>query len=165
MSGHLAHGPANRGRRVLETAAPLFVCEPAGEPRGGAVLVHGLLGLTHDVEAACRELAAHGWLAVAPFLYHGHGGPAFGPGPEEESRARVELAGLSRDDLDADVSAAVAYLANRGCLDVAVVGLGTGTGGFPPLESFAGGRGVPLLETGPVPLEAALWRRVEEITA
>jgi hypothetical protein len=62
------------------------------------------------------------------------------------------------------VSAAVAYLAGRGCLEAAVIGLGTGADGFPPLESFAGGRGVPLLETGPAPLGAALRRWLEELT-
>ena len=161
MSGHLAHGPANRGRRVLDAAAPLFVREPAGEPRGGAVVVHGLAGLTHEVEAACRELAAHGWLAVAPFLYHGHGGPAFGSGPGEEARARAELAGLSPGTLAADVSAAVGYLSGRGCPEVTLIGFGTGQDGFPPLESFAGGHGARLLEAGTVPL-GALWRQLEE---
>lgn len=166
MGGHLAHGPANRGKRVLETAAPLFVCEPDQVPRGGLVVVHGLFGLTHAVEAACRRLAADGWLTAAPFLYHSHGGPVFG----EAARARAELSGLSLADLGGDVAAALAYLAGRGCLEAAVIGLGTGRDGFPPLATFAGGRGAPLLELpdglaagGPAaddPAADGLWRRV-----
>lgn len=151
--GHLAHGPANRGRRVLETAAPLFVCEPPSDPRGGVVLIHGLVGLTHDAEAACRRLASDGWLTVAPFLYHACGGRVF----EDLDRARDAL---SLADLAADVTAAVIYLAGRGCLDTAVIGLGTGAEGFPSLASFASGPGVPLLELPAGPISARNWARV-----
>lgn len=155
--GHLAHGPANRGRRVLETAAPLFVCEPPSDPRGGAVLIHGLPGLTHDAEAACRRLASGGWLTVAPFLYHASGGRVF----DDPDRARAELAGLSPAGLAADVTAAVTYLAGRGCLDTAVIGLGTGADGFPPLASFATGPGAPLLDLPAGPVSVGDWARVD----
>jgi dienelactone hydrolase len=96
--GHLAHGPANRRRRVLETAAPLFVCEPSEAPRGGVIVVHDVLGLTHDAEAACRRLARGGWLAVAPFLYHQHGGPAvvgFGIGGYLSASAACSVPGVT----------------------------------------------------------------------
>jgi carboxymethylenebutenolidase len=122
--GHLAHGPANRRRHVLDTAAPLFVCEPFDAARGGAILVHDVLGLTHDAEAACRYLAWDGWLTVAPFLLHEHGGPTFGL--SSLPAARAELGRLSLSDLGADLTAAASYLAGRGCGDLAVVGFGTG---------------------------------------
>jgi carboxymethylenebutenolidase len=118
MSGHLAHGPANRGRRRNDTAAPLFVCEPRTSPRGGVVVVHDLFGLTPDAEAAARRLAADGWLAVAPFLYHGHGGPVF----RDRPAARAEWASLSLADLDGDIAAAESYLAERGCRAPVVLG-------------------------------------------
>lgn len=126
MGGHLAHGPANRGRRHLRAAAPLFVCEPPQAPCGGAVVVHGMLGLAHDAEAACRRLAAAGWLTAAPFLYHGHGGPVFGESAAAAAGARAELAGLSLAEAGGDVAAAVSYLAGRGCPDAVVLGFGTG---------------------------------------
>ena len=122
--GHLAHGPANRRRRVLETAAPLFVCEPSGAARGGVIVVHDVLGLTHDAEAACRRLARAGWLSVAPFLFHEHGGPTFGL--SSLATARAELGRRSLGDLGADLTAAASYLAGRGCGDVVVAGFGTG---------------------------------------
>jgi dienelactone hydrolase len=122
--GHLAHGPANRRRRVLETAAPLFVCEPSDATRGGVIVVHDVLGLTHDAEAACRHLARAGWLSVAPFLFHSHGGPTFGL--SALAAARAELGRRSLSDLGADLTAAASYLAGRGCGDVAVAGFGTG---------------------------------------
>lgn len=122
--GHLAHGPANRRRRVLETAAPLFVREPGRAPRGGVIVIHDVLGLTHDAEAACRALARNGWLAVAPFLYHEHGGPAFPLSSLADARA--ELVRLSLPGLEADLAAAASYLTARGCGGVAVAGFGTG---------------------------------------
>jgi dienelactone hydrolase len=122
--GHLAHGPANRRRRVLETAAPLFVCEPSAAARGGVIVVHDVLGLTHDAEAACRHLARAGWLSVAPFLFHSRGGPTFSL--SSLAAARAELGRRSLSDLGADLTAAGSYLAGRGCVDVAVAGFGTG---------------------------------------
>jgi len=122
--GHLAHGPANRRRRVLETAAPLFVCEPSGASRGGVIVVHDMLGLTHDAEAACRHLARDGWLTVAPFLFHSRGGPTFGL--SSLAAARAELGRRSPGELGADLAAAASYLAGRGCGDVAVAGFGAG---------------------------------------
>ena len=124
MAGHLAHGPANRGRRVLQAAAPLFICEPGQPPRGGAVVIHGVRGLTHETEAACRLLARDGWFAAAPLLYHEHGGTVF---PEsDQAGARAELASLPLATLAADLAAAVSYLSGRGIGAPAVIGFGTG---------------------------------------
>ncbi|HEY6496915.1 MAG TPA: dienelactone hydrolase family protein [Trebonia sp.] len=109
---------------MLETAAPLFVCEPSGASRGGVIVVHDMLGLTHDAEAACRHLARDGWLTVAPFLYHSRGGPTFGL--SSLAAARAELGRRSPGELGADLTAAASYLARRGCGDLAVVGFGTG---------------------------------------
>lgn len=192
--GHLAHGPANRRRRRLETAAPLFVCEPPGTPRGGAIVVHDVLGLTPDVEAACRHLARRGWLAAAPILYHEHGGPAFGL--SALATARAELGRMSLASLGADLTAAAWYLAERGCGDLAVVGFGAGgylaacavpsvpgviaavticaTEGAdvwpdaPPLAELACSRHVPLLELAALPDPGAgddAWRRVAAFLA
>ena len=176
MGGHLAHGPANRGRRVLDTAAPLFVCEPRTAPRGGVVMMHDIFGLTHEVEAACRRLAGDGWLTVAPFLYHRHGGPVFGDSVSGDSAfensvsrdsvaavagARAELSGLSLKDLGGDVAAAVSYLAGRGCPQAAIIGLGTGRYGFPSLAELAGGRGAPLLELADGLAGDGPWRRID----
>jgi hypothetical protein len=161
MGGHLAHGPANRGRRVPDTAAPLFVCEPRTAPRGGVVMVHGIFGLTHEVEAACRRLAGNGWLTVAPFLYHRHGGPVFGESAASVADARAELSGLSLKDLGGDVAAAVCYLAGRGCPQSAIIGLGTGRYGFPSPAELANSRGAPLLELADGLAGDGPWRRID----
>jgi hypothetical protein len=46
-------------RRVLKTAAPLFVCEPSDAARGGVIVVHDVPA-EHDAEAAGRHLAREG---------------------------------------------------------------------------------------------------------
>lgn len=123
MGGHrLSHGPANRGRRVLQAAAPLFVCRPASPPRGGVIVLHDVHGMTERVERACRSLALGGWLAVSPFLYHQRGGPAF----EDAGTARAAMAELSPEDVAADVAAAHSYLEARAPSRPAVVGFGAG---------------------------------------
>jgi dienelactone hydrolase len=129
MGGHhLSHGPANRGRRVLQTAAPLFVCRPEAPPKGGVIVLHDVHGMTEPIERACRLLALDGWLAVSPYLYYQRGGPAFpDTGPETvPEAARAEMAGLSPDDVAADIAAAHAYLTARAPSRPAVAGLGAG---------------------------------------
>lgn len=121
---HLSHGPANRGRRVLQNAAPLFVCEPDGPPRGGAVVLHDVFGMTEDTDDACRTLARDGLLTVAPFLYHERGGPAFERAALDAARA--QMARLRPDDIAADIAGALSYLAARGVERPAVVGFGAG---------------------------------------
>ncbi|MEV5749253.1 dienelactone hydrolase family protein [Actinoallomurus sp. NPDC052308] len=118
------HGPANRGRRVLAMAAPLFVREPDGEPRGGAVVLHDVFGVTEYAEEVCRALARTGRLAVSPYLYYQRGGPAFDAG--ELGAARGHMAELTADDLTADIDAALSYLRARTTGPVLVVGFSMG---------------------------------------
>jgi dienelactone hydrolase len=108
MSHSHAHGPANRGRVVRTTAAPVFVCEPAA-PRGAVIVLHGPGGITAELEAGMRRAAARGLLAVAPYLYYRDGGPEY-PSPDEAEAAYARLTG---DDVDTDVEAATRYVTER----------------------------------------------------
>jgi carboxymethylenebutenolidase len=122
-SGH-GHGPANRGRKVLATAAPLFVREPDGASHGGAVVLHDVFGVTEYAEEVCRALAREGRLAVSPYLYYQRGGPAFDAG--ELTAARTHMEGLTADDLACDVAAALEYLRARTRGPILVVGFSMG---------------------------------------
>ncbi|MFB4319492.1 dienelactone hydrolase family protein [Actinomadura sp. 21ATH] len=124
--GHLSHGPANRGRRVLQTAAPLFVREPWSgvDVRGGVVVLHDVLGVTDLAEDVCRRLARDGRLAVSPYLYYERGGPAFDTA--ELAVARREMERLRGEDLAADIDGAISYLKGRGVSRVAVAGFSMG---------------------------------------
>jgi carboxymethylenebutenolidase len=114
---HHAHGPANRGRVVLTTAAPLFVCEPSGAPRAAVIALHGRHGITAAFERGLRAVAVHGYLAAAPFHYFRDGGPEY----VTASSARDAYAALSEADIDADVDAALDHLGGRLGLRVAAV--------------------------------------------
>jgi len=115
---HHAHGPANRRRIMLATAAPLFVCEPLAEAPGAAVIaLHGPHGITAEFERALRALAAHGYLAAAPFHYYRDGGPEY----VSEAAASSAYAALDADDIDADVDAAIEHVSGRLGLPVTAV--------------------------------------------
>jgi carboxymethylenebutenolidase len=118
------HPPANRGRRVLAMAAPLFVCEPDGDIRGGAIVLHDLFGITEYTEDTCRWLARTGLLAISPYLYHQRGGPAFDSG--ERATARGHMTGLTADDMTDDIDAALHYLRARTAGPAVVIGYGMG---------------------------------------
>lgn len=122
---HHSHGPANRRRRVLPTAAPLFVEEPSGPVRGGVIVLHDIFGLTDYIEHYCRLLAQSGWLAVAPYHYYDVGGREY----SDVSTALAALGRLSTRGLTDDVAAGLAYLTERRGLDnrsVAVLGFSMG---------------------------------------
>lgn len=123
---HHAHGPANRGRRVLRTAAPLFVRFPRTRPRAAVVVLHDAYGLTEPIEDCCRALARCGYVAVAPYLYYETGGKEFRPEHEQTAKAAMSL--LADDDLAADVAGALDHLHTRLAVPArttAVLGVGT----------------------------------------
>src|SRR5215510_1563805 len=82
-------------------AATLTVAEPERVVRGGLVVLHEAGGVTDAVRLLVSALAAEGWLAVAPHLYHGSL-------PQEEQVRR-----LSGDSVLADTDIAFAMLAGR----------------------------------------------------
>lgn len=51
-------------------SVPITVVEPDAVPRGGIVVLQEARGVTDDVLRLQGALAAEGWLAVAPHLYH-----------------------------------------------------------------------------------------------
>lgn len=91
----------------------LTVVEPDGAQRGGIVVVHEAHGVTDAVLQLADGLAAEGWLAVVPHLFHrdGHAGAPADQHPDEV-RGRVER--LSADSVLADTDASFRWLARRG---------------------------------------------------
>lgn len=135
---HHSHGPANRGRVVHTTAAPLFVCGATGSPTA-VVAVHGEPGIDHDFETGVRALAGAGAVVVAPYLYFRDGGPDY-PHPD---RARAAFARLDAGAVDVDLDAAVAHLTGRlGIAPSAVRVVGSGAG-VPAARRAAARHGLP----------------------
>ncbi|MHA6803818.1 dienelactone hydrolase family protein [Salinifilum ghardaiensis] len=154
---HRAHGPANRRRRVLRTAAPLFVRFPEGTPRAGAIVLHDVCGLTESVEEHCRSLARLGCVVVAPFLYYETGGKEFRPENTETARAAMEL--LAAEDLAADLTAAADHLRERVGVRVgATAVLGFGMGGHLATWAAAVHEFAAAVAHEPLGVETAPWR-------
>lgn len=127
VAHHHAHGPANRRRRVLETAAPLFVRFPDRLADTAVVVLHDVFGLTEPVEQCCRMLAALGHLAVAPYFYYETGGREFTP--TEPATAQLAWSRLVESGLRADVTGALDHLERRcgiPAASTAVLGIGAG---------------------------------------
>lgn len=125
---HHAHGPANRGRTVHTTSAPLFVTGSDGrdgDDGGAVVIVHGETGIDAGLEDGARAVAATGRLVVVPYLYFRDGGPDY-PHPEQAGAAHARL---TPDDIDADIDGAVDHITGRLGLDrgsIRLLGVGRG---------------------------------------
>jgi carboxymethylenebutenolidase len=100
---------------------PAVAARPA-EARGGVVVLQEAFGLTSHIRSICDRLAAAGYHAVAPALYHREGAPVV-----DYSRmdlAQPLMAKLRADDLMADTASSAAYLNDAGfpAAQVAVLG-------------------------------------------
>jgi carboxymethylenebutenolidase len=92
------------------SALRLTVAEPVSAVRGGIVVLHEARGVTDAVRGLVRGLAADGWLAVAPHLYHRDGTDEL-DGAEEEVRQQVDR--LDGEQVMADTDTAFGWLADR----------------------------------------------------
>ncbi|MGH9078264.1 MAG: dienelactone hydrolase family protein [Acidimicrobiales bacterium] len=86
--------------------------QPPGQARGGVVVVQEAFGVTAHIESVCRRLAAAGWTAVAPALFHRQGAPVL----RYDDYASVSplMAGLEADGIRADIGAALDHLESCG---------------------------------------------------
>ncbi|MDO8361332.1 MAG: dienelactone hydrolase family protein [Actinomycetota bacterium] len=90
----------------------LYVAKPGGEPKGGIVVIQEAFGVTTHIEDVCQLLAAAGYLAVAPALFHRQAQHVF---PYDDIPAVMPAMGaLTLAGLDADLDAAFRYLADCG---------------------------------------------------
>jgi len=85
-------------------ATDAYVVYPAGKGAGPAVVViHEWWGLNGQIRDVARRLAAQGYVAIVPDLYHGK----VASDPEQ---AHVLMRGLDDDRVFADLDAAIAWL-------------------------------------------------------
>lgn len=155
---HHSHGPANRGRRVLETSAPLFVRFPDRLAETAVIVVHDAYGLTTPIEDCCRALARLGHLAVAPILYYETGGRAFTT--DQPGIARAAWDRLRPADIVADVHGAVDYLERRCGIPPSSTALLSIGAGAPPATDPRLGAVVGAEEVCGLALDAATVRHL-----
>jgi carboxymethylenebutenolidase len=92
---------------------PLTVAGPAGAARGGVVVVHDARGITPYLRSVCSRLAAAGWLAAAPHLYH-RDGIAETPAADGWASAATDMLAFTGAGIAADVDGALGYLEKAG---------------------------------------------------
>lgn len=88
----------------------LTVSEPVTAVRGGIVVLHEARGVTEAVRTLVQGLAADGWLAVAPHLYHRDGTDEL-HGDDGQVEEHVDR--LMIDEMMADTDTAFGWLADR----------------------------------------------------
>src|ERR1041384_8068976 len=91
---------------------PLSVFEPSGPAKGALVVVQEAFGVNDHIEDVGRRLAAEGWLAVEPHLFHRTGDPKLGY--EDFSQVMPHMQALTADGVIADIDAALAHTAAAG---------------------------------------------------
>jgi carboxymethylenebutenolidase len=90
----------------------LYEAEPQGAARGAIVVLQEAFGVNSHIEDVCGRLAAEGYRAVAPHLFHRSGDPVI---EYEDMQTVVEhIMQVSADGLEADLDATLGHLADAG---------------------------------------------------
>jgi carboxymethylenebutenolidase len=116
------------------SALRLTVAEPVSAIRGGIVVLHEARGVTDSVRGIVHGLAADGWLAVAPHLYHRDGADEL-DGAEEEVQQQVDR--LEGEQVMADTDTAFGWLAEHGIAPDLMGVIGFDLGGSVALQVAA----------------------------
>jgi carboxymethylenebutenolidase len=112
------------------TVLPAYLARPTTAPAPtGVIVAHELFGVNPDIQSVADDLAAAGYLALAPEFYHRDAPP--GRWLERDDAGRQEGFGylnrLGRDHAVADVTAAMGWLRSQpGIQKVAIVGFSAG---------------------------------------
>jgi carboxymethylenebutenolidase len=98
-----------------------YRADPAGQTKGGVVLIQEIFGVNHHIRAVCDRLAIEGYAAVAPALFDRQQ-PNFESGysPDEIANARKFVANPDWGAMLRDVQAAIDEIKNDG--PVAIMG-------------------------------------------
>lgn len=108
-----------------------FLVTPAGGGKmPGIVVAQEAFGVNGHIREICRRLAASGYAALAPELYHREG-PGLEFAYSDYEACRPRLAALTNDGIEVDVNAAMGCLRSLPQVDPARVGvIGFCMGGF-----------------------------------
>ena len=86
-----------------EGAGPIraWRADPAGQPRGGVVVIQEIFGVNAHIREVTDRFAAEGYLAIAPAIFE-HVEKGFDVGYDADSRARgMAVVGQDRSRADA----------------------------------------------------------------
>ena len=112
------------------TSLPAYLSRPASDPAAtGVIVAHELFGVNPDIRGVADDLAAAGYLAIAPEFYHRDAEPGRWLARDDAGRREGfgYLHRLGRDQALADVAAAMAALRSEpGIERAAMVGFSAG---------------------------------------
>jgi carboxymethylenebutenolidase len=98
-----------------------YRADPAGQSKGGVVVIQEIFGVNKHIRAVCDRLASEGYTAVAPALFdRTQKGFECGYTPDEIANARKFIASPNWDAMLKDTQAAIDELKKEG--PVAIVG-------------------------------------------
>lgn len=106
-------------------AIPLYVAEPAREPRGAIIVIQEIFGINPGIRRKCDDWAAQGYLAVAPDVFwRQQPGIELNPDVPEEFQTGVQY--MIKHDFDLgiqDVEAVIHWIRReKGVAKVGLVG-------------------------------------------
>jgi carboxymethylenebutenolidase len=135
-----------------------YRADPAGQPKGGVVVIQEIFGVNSHIRNLCDRLAAEGYVAVAPAIFDRHQRDfQSGYSPDEVAEARKFIPQLNWDNVMKDTQVAVDLLRKEGkvaivgfCLGGTVAFLGaTRVPGLSAAVGFYGGRIVGFADEKP----------------
>jgi len=91
---------------------PAFEARPAGDAKGGIVVVQEAFGVTAHIEDIARRLADAGWHAVAPAFFHRQGSPVLAY--DDFAAVMPVMQELNAEGITADLNGAFDYLEEAG---------------------------------------------------
>ncbi|MDQ2908511.1 MAG: dienelactone hydrolase family protein [Candidatus Eremiobacteraeota bacterium] len=93
---------------------PMFVARPGAAPRAGIIVIQEIFGVNADMQRVATLLAAAGYLAVAPAMFH-RTDPDFDAEHDEAgiAKGRAAAGGLDLQQFVADLTAAGGYLRDQ----------------------------------------------------
>jgi carboxymethylenebutenolidase len=97
---------------TADGAMALYDAQPEEEARAAVIVVQEAFGVNGHIEDVTRRVAAAGYRAVAPHLFHRTGDPVIDYGDYE--KLMPHFAGLSEPGVLNDLDAAVAHLGEAG---------------------------------------------------
>ena len=96
----------------MSEATPLSVHQPTGPRRGGVIVLQEAFGVNGHIEDVCARIAEHGWLVVAPHLFHRTGDPQLGY--EDFTLLQPHMSALAPAEIGEDITTALHHLSDAG---------------------------------------------------
>jgi carboxymethylenebutenolidase len=98
---------------VLESVPmKIFEAKPQGEAKGAVIVIQEAFGITDHIKTICHRLAAEGYLAVAPHLFHRTGDPIIGYDKMQEVMPHISK--LNRAEIENDIKTTLGHLSTLG---------------------------------------------------